>query len=88
MSTVELEKLSEKEQEMIKWMDETIYDVPSNRFLYRLACFLLGKRKKKLTYNELYLFYKNVYGEEKKEDAVKALLEIYKWNTGHYPENC
>ena len=46
MSTIEIKD--------IEWMEETIHKVPSNQLLYKIICFCLGRRKKKISYKELY----------------------------------
>ena len=76
----------------IKWMEEIIIDVPSNRFLFKLLRFILGKRKKGITYKELYIFYSNTYnikGTESssiKTKAMENVLAIYYYNNKKLPE--
>ena len=75
----------------IKWMEEIIDDVPSNKTLFKLFKFILGKRKTGLTYKELYIIYTNIYNFkntdeiEVKEQALKHILEIYYYNNEKYP---
>ena len=75
----------------IKWMEEIIDDVPSNKNLFKLFKFILGKRKTGLTYKELYIIYTNMYNFkntdeiEVKEHALKHILEIYYYNNEKYP---
>lgn len=75
----------------IKWMEEIIDDVPSNKILFKLFKFILGKRKTGLTYKELYIIYTNMYNFkntdeiEVKEQALKHILEIYYYNNEKYP---
>jgi hypothetical protein len=75
----------------IKWMEEIIDDVPSNKTLFKLFKFILGKRKTGLTYKELYIIYTNMYNFkntdeiEVKEQALKHILEIYYYNNEKYP---
>ena len=82
----------DKDKENILWMEETVEDVPSNRILYKILCFFLGKRKKKLTYKDLYLFYTNTYNLKNKdivsikEKTMETLIDIYYYNKGYYPE--
>lgn len=87
MSALELPTLSEKDKEAIEWMNETIENVPRNNFWYRVVCFLIGKRKKKMTYKEMYIFYTNTYKDDDlcKEKAMDILLEIYFFNNNRYP---
>jgi hypothetical protein len=76
----------------ISWMEETVETVPTNKTLYKLLCFFLGKRKKKLTYKDLYIIYTHVYNFKKndivkvKEKAIDNIIEIYKINNGKYPD--
>lgn len=75
----------------VKWMEEIIDDVPSNKTLFKLFKFILGKRKTGLTYKELYIIYTNMYNFkntdeiEVKEQALKYILEIYYYNNEKYP---
>lgn len=75
----------------IKWMEEIIDDVPSNKRLFKFFKFVLGKRKTGLTYKELYIIYTNIYNikgsddMEIKERAMKHILEIYYYNNEKYP---
>lgn len=75
----------------IKWMEDIIDDVPSNKTLFKLFKFILGKRKTGLTYKELYIIYTNMYNFkntdeiEVKEQALKHILEIYYYNNEKYP---
>jgi hypothetical protein len=76
----------------IKWMEEIVIDVPSNRFLFKFLRFILGKRKKGITYKELYIFYSNTYnikGTESssiKTKAMENVLAIYYYNNKKLPE--
>lgn len=72
----------------LKWMEETVEDVPSNKWLYKLLCFCIGRRKEKITYKELYIFYTNVYSknEDYKKKAINTILNIYEYNNGRLPE--
>lgn len=76
----------------IKWMEEIVIDVPSNRLLFKLLRFILGKRKKGITYKELYIFYSNTYnikGTESssiKTKAMENVLAIYYYNNKKLPE--
>ena len=45
----------------IKWMEEVVVDVPSNKRLFKFFRFIIGKRKTGVTYKDLYIFYTNVY---------------------------
>ena len=75
----------------IAWMEEIIEDVPSNRMLFTIFKFFLGKLKKGITYKELYIIYTNMYNfkntteSEIKEEALKHVMEIYYYNNGKLP---
>ena len=66
-----------------EWLDESIIEIKGSETLYKIICFLMGRRKKKLTYKELFvLIYglnRKKYGEKKsKELAMLRILQIYK----------
>lgn len=75
----------------VRWMEEIIDDVPSNKLLFKFFKFILGKRKKGITYKELYIIYTNMYNIknadefEVKEQALKHILEIYYYNNKKFP---
>lgn len=75
----------------VKWMDEVITSVPSNKRLFNFFKFILGRRKKGITYKELYILYTNIYNfkntddNEIKEKALKHILEIYYFNNNKLP---
>ena len=85
--------MTEFNNNKIYWMEETVDNVPSNKFLYKIFCFFTGKLKKKFTYKELYIIYTHIYNfkendmSEVKRKSMELLLEIYKENNGKYPEN-
>lgn len=70
----------------IEWLNETIPHVQHANWLYRIICFLMGRRKRKLTYYEMFLI---LYGinrgkifteyEAKKLSMLKTIA-IYKYN--------
>lgn len=67
-----------------EWLNETVEKVDKCNWLYKFICFCLGKRKKKLTYQELFLFLyglnRKKLGERKaKELSMKRIIEIYKY---------
>ena len=47
-------------EENLKWMEEKIEKLPNNNWWYKLICFLLFRRKTKLTFKELYMILENV----------------------------
>lgn len=78
-----------EEQELnwvLSWIDTSCNDVPSHRFWYKIACFITGRYKKKLTYKELYIILCNINrkkGEEQRDvqrDAMEQIIKIYSWN--------
>lgn len=76
-------------QKDIAWTKDEIEKVSTKQWLYRVICFML--RKKRLTYQEMFLvlygiFFKK-FGEKKsKELAVERLIAIYEFNNGVLPE--
>lgn len=79
-----------------EWFDETVEQVPYNKGLYKLICFFTFKRKKKLTYKELYLFLLGLNRDRKifknqqevlKITAMSRIFEIYKFNNGAFPKD-
>ena len=77
--------------ENTKWLDEKIIDVPNNKKLFKLLLFILGRRKKGITYKELYILYTHIYDlkneimSEIKEKAFGNILKIYYYNNNKYP---
>ena len=76
---------------MSEWLNETVESVEHSNWLYKFCCFFLGRRKKKLTYSELFMVLyglnKNGLGpEEAKKFAMEKLVEIYKWNNNKEPD--
>lgn len=76
----------------IKWMEEIVKDVPSNKRLFKFFRFIIGKRKTGVTYKYLYIFYTNVYnikGTEPssiKTKAMENVLAVYYYNNNKLPE--
>lgn len=67
----------------LSWMNGKIPYLKKGNWLYRFCCFFLGKRKKKLTYKELYLILyglnRKTIGEDKaKKQSLDRILQIYK----------
>lgn len=67
-----------------EWFDETISKVEYCNWLYKIVCFCLGKRRKKLTYRDMFLLIyglnRNKLGEKKaKEAAIIRIVQIYKY---------
>ena len=80
---VELPKLA--------WMNEKIQSVEHSNWLYKLCCFFLGKRKEKLTYEEMFLLLyglnRNKLGDYKaKFQAMNQILKIYKYQNNKLPD--
>lgn len=66
------------------WTYEIIPYLPTGNWLYKTVCFCLGKRKKKLSYQEFYLLLKQInkksLGEdESKKKSMEKIIEIYKY---------
>jgi hypothetical protein len=81
--------LTTEQEAEIAWTKETVEDVPSKKWLYRVSCFLLGK--KKLTYREMFMLIyginKRNLGEKKsKEVAAQKIIGIYEYNNKELPE--
>ena len=76
----------------LSWMNEPLPSIKNGNWLYNLICFLMGKRKKKLTYKEymmlLYGINRSALGEEEsRERAINKALEEYKCHhNGSLPE--
>lgn len=75
----------------IKWMEEVVMDVPSNKRLFKFFRFIIGKRKTGITYKDLYIFYTNVYNikgtdpSNIKTNAMENVLAVYYYNNEKYP---
>jgi len=74
-----------------KWMDEKIDSLPSANWLYKLCCFFLNCRKKKLSYKEFYLILRKLNEkqlglEESSRFAFQRIIEIYKFQNGKMPD--
>jgi len=66
-----------------EWLYETITEIKGSNWLYKLLCFIMGRRKKKMTYNEYFLLLyglnRRKLGEQKaKEMSLNRILTIYK----------
>ena len=78
--------------ENIEWMEETVNSVPSNEILFKIFKFIIGKRRKCVTYKDIYIFYTNTYnikGTEPsliKTKAMENVLAIYYYNNNKLPE--
>ena len=72
----------------ILWTNEKVEKLPAGNWLYKLACFLLGK--KRLTYQELYLISfgmkkKKITEDKAKDISINAIIRIYEYNNGKLP---
>ena len=75
---------------MMEWLNEKVESLPNGNKLYKIICFLLGKRKKKMTYKEIYLIVQRLnekrLGKEKsKRVAMNRIIQIYEFQHGHKP---
>lgn len=82
-------ELTPEQEEEIAWTREEVTDVPTKRWLYKAACFFLGR--KKMTYQEMFMLlygmYKKQLGEKKaKEFAGQRIIGIYEYNNNKLPE--
>ena len=75
----------------VSWMNETINKYPGKKWIYKLMCFFL--LKKKLTYSNLYVLSyalsKNKYKNDEiklKERIIKDLAFIYYYNNNKLPK--
>ena len=82
-------QLTEQQEKDVAWTTETVDKLPAGRWLYRLLCFFL--RKKKLTYQDMFLIVfglqKRKVGEKKaKEIAIQSMIGLYEYNNEKLPE--
>jgi len=76
----------------LNWMNERLPSLERGSWIYNAVCFLIGRRKKKLTYKEymmvLYGLNRDALGEHKaRERAINKVLELYKYHhNGELPE--
>lgn len=75
----------------LEWLNEKIERMPYNNWLYKIICFLMGKRKTKLTYKDLFLLLyglnRKKYGDkEAKELSLYKIVEIYASNNNRMPK--
>lgn len=73
------------------WLDEKIPKLRKSNWFYNLVCFILGKRKEKLSYKEymmlIYEVNRRKLGEEKaNETATIRAINIYQRLNGKLPE--
>ena len=73
------------------WIKENVPNIKYCNWFYNFICFCLGKRKTKMTYEELYVLVyglnKNKFGTQKaKEHALYFILDIYKDLNNKYPK--
>lgn len=82
-------RLTEEQEQEIAWTKEEIEEVPAYNWIYKVACFFIGKRR--MTYEEMFLLHyglnKNRVGpDEAKKYAVQQIIAIYEHNHGVPPE--
>lgn len=76
----------------LDWMNEAIPNLERGNWMYSIICFLMGRRKKKLTYKEymmlLYGLNRKKLGEDESiKKATIRSLDIYKYHhNGNLPE--
>lgn len=74
---------------VMSWIDTPCEDVPLHKKWYKFICFITGRRKKKLTYKEIYIILCNI--NRKKGDGQKdvqrksigQIINIYTYNRAH-----
>ena len=66
----------------LKWLDDKIIQLPKHNWLYKVACFILCK--KKLSYKEMYLILQRLNNHldenESKKRAIAEIINIYNFN--------
>lgn len=85
----DLAGLAEEQEREIAWTREEINNVPSGRWLYRIVCFLMGR--KRLTYREMFLVLygmhvKRMGADKAKKSAAQRIISIYEYNNNKLPE--
>jgi len=78
-------------EQNLEWMDEYVDSVPTGQKLYKFICFFLGRKKKKLTYKEIFLIISELNRtrmglEEAKKYALTYILNTYKYLNNKLPE--
>lgn len=73
-------------------MDEKIPSLEHGNWLYKICCFALGRRKEKLSYNELFMLLfglnKRALGDdEAKKYAMNQILKTYKYHNNKLPKD-
>lgn len=72
---------------VMSWIDTPCQDVPLHKKWYKFICFITGRRKKKLTYKEIYIILCNINkkdGDEQKavqRAAIEQIINIYTYNS-------
>lgn len=81
-------ELTPEQEQDIAWTKEEVEFLPLPNWIYRVACWMLGK--KKLTYQEVFML---IYGmnkrrgeKEAKEHALQKIIWIYELNNNKLPE--
>lgn len=75
----------------LDWMNEYIPRMPNGNWFYNFVCFVIGRRKKKLSYKEYMMITyelnkKSLGDREAKEMSIDKALEIYKWLNEKLPD--
>ena len=74
----------------IEWINEKVEKIPHYNWFYKLICFLMGKKKKKFSYLDLFLviygIHRDKIGEkEAKEVSLNTAIKIYEFNNNRKP---
>lgn len=76
---------------IMEWFDEKIPRLARGNWIYKLACFITFRRKRKLSYKEYYIMLceinrKKMGIEKAKKASIIKVLDLYKdLHDGKYP---
>lgn len=75
----------------MKWLSEKVESVEHANWLYKFFCLITFRRKKKLTYGELFMVYyglneKHLGIEKAEKFAMAQIIKAYKWNNKKEPD--
>lgn len=75
----------------VSWMEERVDSVPYRNGLYKFCCFMLGRAKKKMTYNDIFVLLYGLHkrkagSDEAKRLALQEVVGIYEHLNNKLPE--